>query len=117
MEASGDARPTGADLRSFVPYRAPWFAGIAWGALLCVTYPLLILTPLTVFAIVSPHSGHLLIVEIGVDCAVVAFTILALQFVISARLRWLEAPFGLDVVFQFHRTMAWVAMGLLCIHP
>ena len=23
MEASGDARPTGADLRSFVPYRTP----------------------------------------------------------------------------------------------
>src|SRR5262249_32082465 len=51
-----------------------------------------------------------------VDCAVVAFSILALQFVISARLRWIEAPFGLDVVLQFHRTMALVAMGLLCIH-
>ena len=60
---------------------------------------------------------HALIVEIGVDCAVVAFTILALQFVIAARLLWIEAPFGLDVVFQFHRAMALVAMGLLCIHP
>jgi predicted ferric reductase len=114
---SGEATPAGRDLRSFVPYCAPWFAGVAWGTLLCATYPLLILTPLTVFAFVLPNSGRLLIVEIGVDCALVAFTILALQFVISARLRWVEAPFGLDVVFQFHRTMAFVALGLLCIHP
>jgi predicted ferric reductase len=78
---------------------------------------LIILTPLAAFAIVSPTSDHALIVEIGVNGAVVAFTILALQFVISARLRWVEAPFGLDVVFGFHRAMAVVALGLLCIHP
>jgi predicted ferric reductase len=76
-----------------------------------------ILTPLAVFAIASPSPPRALIVEIGVDCAVVAFAILALQFVISARLRWLEAPFGLDVILRFHRTMALVALGLLCIHP
>jgi predicted ferric reductase len=28
----------------------------------------------------------------------------------------MEAPFGLDVVLRFHRAMALVAMGLLCIH-
>ena len=115
--ASGEARPAGGDLRSFAAYRAPWFAGVAWGALLCAAYPLLIVTPLAVFAVASPNSKHALIVEMGVNCAVVAFTILALQFVISARLRWLEAPFGLDVVLRFHRAMAMVAMGLLCIHP
>jgi predicted ferric reductase len=102
---------------SFTPYHAPWFAGAAWGTLLCIAYPLLIVTPLAVFAIASPKSHHALIVEVGVDCAVVAFTILALQFVISAKLRWLEAPFGLDIVLRFHRTMALVAVVLLCIHP
>jgi predicted ferric reductase len=78
---------------------------------------LLILTPLTAFAALSRHSHHAAVAEIGVDCAVVAFTILALQFVVSARLRWIEAPFGLDVLLRFHRTMAFVAMGLLCLHP
>jgi predicted ferric reductase len=47
----------------------------------------------------------------------VAFSILALQFVTSARLRWIEAPFGLDVLLAFHRAMALVATGLLCMHP
>jgi predicted ferric reductase len=112
-----EARPAGGVRRSFAPYRAPWFAGVAWGALLCAAYPLLILTPLAVFAVGSPNSKHELIAEMGVNCAVVAFTILALQFVISARLGWVEAPFGLDVVLRFHRAMAMVAMGLLCIHP
>jgi predicted ferric reductase len=84
---------------------------------MCAAYPLLILTPLTTFAVLSPRSHHAAAAEIGIDCAVVAFTILALQFVLSARLRWIEAPFGLDVLLRFHRTMAFVAMGLLCLHP
>src|ERR1700693_4812402 len=101
----------------YQPYRAPWFASPVWGVLLCAAYPLLILTPLALFAILSPHSHHVPLVEIGMDCAAVAFPILALQFVLSARLRWLEAPFGLDVVLQFHRIMAFVALVLLCAHP
>src|SRR6516164_5484800 len=114
---STEAAPAGGDSQSPAPYRAPWFAGAAWGALLCAAYPLLILTPLTAFAALSPHSHHAPAAEMGVDCAVVAFTILSLQFVVSARLRWAEAPFGLDVLLRFHRTMAFVAMGLLCLHP
>jgi predicted ferric reductase len=112
-----EARPAGDDLEFFAPYRAPWFAGVAWGVLLCVAYPILIITPLAVFAVASPNFKHELIAEMGVNCAVVAFTILALQFVVSARLRWVEAPFGLDLVLRFHRAMAMVAMGFLCIHP
>ncbi len=99
------------------PYIAPWFAGRAWGALLAAAYPVLILTPLAAFAALSPDSHHSPAAEVGIDCAVVAFAILALQFVLSARLRWIEAPFGLDVLLRFHRTMAFVAMGLLCLHP
>ena len=114
---SGEKRPAGGDRPLSVPYRAPWFASVAWGALLCTVYPLLILTPLAAFALLTPHSHRLQVAEMGVDCAIVAFTILSLQFVLSARLRWLEAPFGLDVVLRFHRTMAFVAIGLLCLHP
>jgi predicted ferric reductase len=115
--SSDGARSAGGDSPSSAPYRAPWFAGVAWGVLLCAAYPLLILTPLAAFAALSPHSHRAPAAEMGVDCAVVAFTILALQFVLSARLRWIEAPFGLDAVLRFHGTMAFVAMGLLCLHP
>jgi predicted ferric reductase len=111
------AQDVNRDFGSLTPYRTPWFAGVAWGTLLCVAYPLLIVTPLALFAVFSPRSSRPLLVEVAIDSAVVAFTILALQFVISARLRWLEGPFGLDVLLQFHRTMALVATGVLCMHP
>jgi predicted ferric reductase len=78
---------------------------------------LLVLTPLAAFHLLSLRSHRAPGAELGVDCAIVAFTILALEFVLSARLRWIEAPFGLDVLLRFHRTMALVAMGLLCLHP
>jgi predicted ferric reductase len=115
--AETDVAKTACEPDLYQPYRAPWFACPVWGVLLCAAYPLLILTPLALFAILSPHSHHALLVEIGSDCALVAFPILAMQFVIAARLRWLEAPFGLDVVLQFHRIMAFVALVLLCAHP
>jgi predicted ferric reductase len=115
--SAGQARSADGHSPSSAPYRAPWFAGVAWGALLCAAYPLLILTPLAAFALLAPHSPHALAAEMGLNCAVVAFAILALQFVISARLLWIEAPFGLDAVLRFHRTMAFVALGLLVLHP
>jgi predicted ferric reductase len=107
----------GGDAQAPIPYRAPWFASSTWGALLSVTYPVLILTPLTALALLSPHHQHPLAAEMGIGCGVAGFTILALQFVISARLRWIEAPFGLDVLLRFHRAMAFVAIGLLFLHP
>jgi predicted ferric reductase len=42
---------------------------------------------------------------------------LALQFVLAARLSWIEGPFGLDVLMRFHRAMAIVAVVLLAVHP
>ena len=95
----------------------PWFAGRAWAVLLLTLYPLLAVAPLAAFAILHRGSDHLGGAEVGVDCAVVGFTILALQFVLTARLSWVEAPFGLDVLLVFHRVMALVATALLCVHP
>jgi predicted ferric reductase len=116
-QSSGEARRAGSAPQSPVPYRARWFASAAWGLALCAAYPVLVLTPLAVFAVLSPRSHRSLAAELGVACAVVAFTVLCLQFVVSARLRWIEAPFGLDVLLRFHRTMAFVAMALLFLHP
>jgi predicted ferric reductase len=84
---------------------------------LCVAYPLLVLTPLPVFAVTSSSSDDAPIVKVGVNCAVMAFTIVAMQFVLMARFRWVEAPFGLDVILRFHKGMALVSLGLLCAHP
>jgi len=96
---------------------SPRFAHSAWGVFLVALYPLLAVAPLMILARLNPVSDHLRTAELGVDCAVVGFTIFALQFVMTARLSWVEAPFGLDVLLVFHRAMALVATALLCVHP
>lgn len=92
-------------------------AGKGWGLFLAGLYPLLVVAPLLIFAALNRVSDHVRVAEVGVDCAVVGLTILALQFAITARLSWVEAPFGLDVLLVFHRAMALVATVLLCVHP
>lgn len=84
---------------------------------LATLYPVCAITPLVIFASLHPKADHPAVAEVGVDCAVIGFTILALQFVITARLRWVEAPFGLDVLLVFHRAMAMIATLLLFAHP
>jgi predicted ferric reductase len=49
--------------------------------------------------------------------ALIAIAILSMQFVLSARLRCIEGPFGLDRIMQFHRMMAMSAVALLLMHP
>ena len=93
------------------------FAGRPWAIFLATLYPLLCISPLATFVALNAQSDHPRAAETGVDCAVVGFTILALQFVITARLRWIEAPFGLDLLLTFHRAMALLATALLCAHP
>jgi predicted ferric reductase len=92
-------------------------AGKPWAIFLATLYPLLCIAALATFVVLNPQSDHPRAAEAGVDCAVVGFTILALQFVITARLRWIEAPFGLDLLLMFHRAMALLATALLCVHP
>lgn len=96
---------------------SPWFGRTAWGALLCAAYPLLAVTPLLALHLLDRDADHTVLMEIAVNCALVGFTLLSMQFVLTARLPWIEAPFGLDVVLRFHRAMAIVIVALLCAHP
>lgn len=40
-----------------------------------------------------------------------------MQFVLAARLKWTERPYGLDIVYGFHRAMGTFAGLLLLAHP
>ena len=113
------ARPAqwSADAAQETASYAPWFRRKAWGIFLEAMYPVLVVAPLVALAALNPLSDHMLSAEVGVDCAIVGFTILALQFAITARLFWVEGPFGLDVLFVFHRAMALLAAALFCVHP
>ena len=80
-------------------------------------YAAIVLSPLMLVALLRPPTDHSFIYTVGKNLALVGFTILAMQFVLSARLQWIECPFGLNVLFQFHKAMAILASLLLISHP
>lgn len=87
------------------------------GFLRIIIYVLIISLPLITVAIGNPAVGIGFVFELGKIFALLAFTILALQPVLSARIHWIEKPFGLDMVLLFHRNMAVFAAILLLAHP
>ena len=72
---------------------------------------------LVLLTFIRPHTSDGLIHQIGKNCALVGFSILVMQIVLAARFRWLERPFGLDMVIRFHKSAAGIAVVLLLLHP
>ena len=114
--AEGAHRPT--DHYDSTIDRRPlsWFSRPGWGALLCAAYPLLAIAPLVVLHFIQSDVDRSTAAQLGANCALVGFTMLSMQFVLTARLPWIEAPFGLDLVLRFHRAMALAIVALLCAH-
>ena len=82
-----------------------------------LAYTGIVLSPLILLAILRPLTDHSFVYTIGKNLALVGFAIFAMQFVVSARIRWIERPFGLNLLFSFHKTMAVVASLLVLSHP
>ncbi|MDP3073777.1 MAG: ferredoxin reductase family protein [Opitutaceae bacterium] len=82
-----------------------------------LAYVVIVLSPLIIVALVRPATDHSFVYTIGKNLALVGFAIFAMQFVLSARLKWIERPFGLNLLFSFHKTMAVVASLLVLSHP
>lgn len=93
-------------------------AGRAPASLLRIgLYLLVLILPLLVALATKSSTDHPLVQELAKNFAVVGYTILAMQFVLSARFAWIERSFGLDSVFQFHRYMGMYAAIILLAHP
>ena len=92
-----------------------------WAALARIAlYIVAVITPLVLAAVLRPEGiepTNSFICELGRSFALLGFAILAMQFVVSARLKWVERPFGLDMMFQFHKAMGVFASIILLIHP
>lgn len=87
------------------------------GVLLIVFYLALVLAPLALVAVYTPPSHHRFIYEIGRGFALIGFVLLCLQPILAARIKWIERPFGLDILIRYHKYMAVFAVILLVWHP
>jgi predicted ferric reductase len=77
----------------------------------------LLLTPMAALLLQPVPAKAGLWWETGVALGFAALAMLALQFLLTARLRTLSAPFGIDVIYYFHRWLAWVLVAVLLLHP
>jgi predicted ferric reductase len=89
----------------------------AYGAFLIALYLSLVLAPVVAVGIVRAETGHSFLYTVGKNLALAAFVMVALQFVLAARFRWVEGPFGQDRVYDFHKAMAVLATLFIVAHP
>ncbi len=87
------------------------------GLFLISLYVVVVLCPILLVTLYSPQSHGSILYEIGKSCALVGFVILGLQAVLAGRIKWIERPFGLDILIRYHKYMAILATILLMAHP
>lgn len=86
-------------------------AGLWLGLYVAVAlWPLLFL-----LAAPAPYGG--LGAELGSMLGFLAISTMAMQFILTARFQWLTPPFGVDLVYAFHRYVTVVAVGFALAHP
>jgi predicted ferric reductase len=82
-----------------------------------VIYLLFILSPL--FALLAgalpPARGFL--TEFSVAIGYAGLAMMGLQFGLTARFRFVTAPWGEDIIYHFHRQISLIAVGLVIAHP
>lgn len=74
------------------------------------------LSPLAIVMFIDTPPGRGFWVEFSAALGFAGFAMLALQFILTARFGRIAAPYGVDMVLQFHRQISLVASGLLVAH-
>ncbi|MBL8340265.1 MAG: ferric reductase-like transmembrane domain-containing protein [Rubrivivax sp.] len=85
---------------------------IGWLAL----YLLLVLAPVLLLADAARTPGRGFAWDFSMALGYVALAMFTLQWVLIARFKRATAPFGIDIVYYFHRYLAVVALALVVVH-
>ena len=99
------------------PFSLDWRDHAIWGGSLLVFYVALAALPLALAYWMGPASDETLLDEMGKGAGLLGFSLLVLQFALSARFQWVEKPFGLDTIMNFHKSMGVLAGALILMHP
>lgn len=88
-------------------------SGFFWIALFLAV----VLLPVWLMLVTPVPSGRLFWLEFSVALGFFGLTQIAVQFVLIARFKSVTAPYGIDVILQFHRQLALIAIAALLAHP
>jgi predicted ferric reductase len=87
--------------------------GIFW----IFVYILLVLAPLIILLTAEIPPGREFWRELSVALGFAGLSIMTLQFVLTARFKVIQAPYGADIIYHFHRQISLVALVLIVAHP
>ncbi len=90
---------------------------IAVAMLWIVAYMLIIMFPLLALILHPAPTARGFWVEFSVALGFIGLAMMALQFVIAARVNKIENSYGIDILLQFHRYTSIAAFGMVVIHP
>lgn len=90
---------------------------IVSGAFWVGLYMAAVLVPVILMLFPPLPSGRPFLVELSIALGFVGLTQLGLQFVLIARFKQVTAPYGIDIILQYHRKIAIVAVVLILLHP
>jgi len=86
------------------------------GAVWVVVYLLFILAPLFALLTGSMPPARDFWTEFAVAIGYSGLAMMGLQFGLTARFRYVTAPWGEDVIYHFHRQISQIAVGLVVAH-
>src|SRR4249920_4188015 len=86
------------------------------GAIWILVYLLFILAPLFALLAGSHPPARSFWTEFSVAIGYSGLAMMGLQFGLTARFRYVTAPWGEDVIYHFHRQISQIAVGLVVAH-
>jgi predicted ferric reductase len=87
------------------------------GALWLGLYLVAVCLPLIVLLIGPVPEGREFLRELSAGFGFAGASMLCVQFALTARFKRVQAPFGIDLVYHFHREITYVALALVLLHP
>lgn len=97
----------GVRLQSLLSTRGFWLA----------VYVGVVLAPLFVLAVVETPAKWGMWWDLGIGLGFAGLIMMGIQFLLTARFRTATAPFGLDLIYYFHRYLAYVLLVVVIGHP
>jgi predicted ferric reductase len=76
-----------------------------------------VLTPLVVLILARTPAKWGFWWDIGIGLGFAGLVMMGIQFLLTARFRAATAPFGLDLIYYFHRYLAYVLLVVILAHP
>ncbi len=87
------------------------------GAFWIGVYLVFTLAPLFILLVGPTPLGRSFWAAFSVGLGFAGLAIMGMQFLLTARFRHLTQPYGMDIVYHFHRQISWVAFAFVLTHP